>query len=99
MPPRGIKNSLTVTKDEFTAMWTSSLSTLEIASRCGRSESNVVQWAARFGLPPKATPENDCEGPMPGDPTPEEIEELKAYANARRIIAKRFNFEGQDTIA
>jgi hypothetical protein len=65
----------------------------DIGKTFGISVKLVGKWARLFLLPPKKIAEDAFEGPHPGDPTPEQIEELGAYLRAHRIIAQKVEHE------
>lgn len=86
-------------RDEFVRMWRDpSLSKRDVGRRFGVAKATTAKWARVLGLGEKACSEPDRSGIPPGDPTPEEIEELAAYAIARRIMEHRFDFDAGDIV-
>lgn len=84
--------------EEFRECWSDpDLTYVDISRRFRARRTTLLKWAATYGLGEKAR--RDEDGPGPGDPTPEEIEELKAYANARRLMQKGFNFDEGEVVA
>lgn len=67
-------------------MWTAGRTLQEIGVRFGVSDSTIYQWTQRYKLPkrPKPLPEH-----FPDDPTPDEIERLKAELKERHMQERR----------
>lgn len=79
---------------EFRRMWFDRNVTCRVMGlRLGVHRSTISVWARTLGLPAKPLPFASAqfvyeEGPLPGDPTPEEIAERAAECRARRELAK-----------
>lgn len=67
-------------------MWARSDSNQEIAAALGCSESHVNTLARRHGLPRRQRPIKEI---FENDPTPNEIERLKAEIKARHMAEMR----------
>lgn len=76
---------LPMIREEFVRLWNDSQVTCgNIANRFGVHVGTVRGWAQTLRLGNKAFFAPDRSGPLPGDPTPEEIAERAAECRARR---------------
>jgi transposase len=62
-------------------MWTAGETAEAIGKRFGVSASTVCHWAQKYNLPKRQRPQKN----KPADPSPEEIERLKAVLKERHI--------------
>ena len=86
-------------EEEFRRLWLESeIPIATLAKDFGCSKSVIVRWADKLGLgarivPPNYVPPREVvqfeeeAGPLPGDPTPEQIADICAYLRAARVIA------------
>lgn len=98
VPPRCLPLAIKLEpiKAEFEAMWRDPTMTKEdVAARFGIGRTTVLRWARALRLPLKAYSPPDWSGPVPGDPTEEEIKELGAYLRASRVIRGSFRFDDE----
>ena len=65
-------------------MWMAGETTGAIGARFGVSASTISKWAQRYKLPKRERPGHQ----QVADPTPEEIERLKAELRARHIAER-----------
>jgi transposase len=98
LPPRKCPEPLSSPEDtgalaELMKCWVDpDMSAGDVAAKLNVNRGTLHRWVSRYNLGQKVTAV-DLGGPGPGDPTPDQIEELKAYANARRVMQKGFSFE------
>lgn len=78
--------------DEFKRLWMDrGTTTKAMARRFNVHRNTISDWAKVLCLPPKPLQLANVqyvEGPLPGDPSPEEIAERAAECRARRELAK-----------
>lgn len=93
--------SETIDREHLSRLWVSPDCTLRsIARRLHVSEERLKRTAAAIGLgdrpamrktaaprTPRPAKARDKHGPLPGDPTPDQMGELLAYCLARRLLA------------
>jgi len=91
----------TIDRDHLARLWVSPGCTIRsIARRLHVSEERLKRTATALGLgerpamrktaaprAPRTTKARDKYGPLPGDPTPDQMNELLAYCLARRLMS------------
>ena len=75
----------TVPREAIEALWNQELTMREIGERLGCSEATAARIARDYRLPKKIT----VQKPVVGDPTPDEIERLKAELKQKHIESRR----------
>lgn len=80
--PRG--QQLGLSTADIHRMWVRGVPAPEIARQCGVSLGTLYAWSKRLKLPPRPRPERN----VTADPSPDEIERLKAELKARHIAER-----------